>query len=50
AGAHLLAQDEATSTVYGMPRGPVEAGIARATPLSAMAAAIDAAARGVVCS
>lgn len=47
AGAQLLAQDEASSTVYGMPRGPIENGIARATPLASMAAAIAAAARGV---
>ncbi len=50
AGACLLAQDEATSTVYGMPRGPIETGIARATPLGEIAAAIESAARGLVCS
>lgn len=50
AGAMLLAQDEATSTVFGMPRGPIEAGIARATPLGEIAAALQAAARGLPCS
>lgn len=40
AGGVLLAQDEASSAVYGMPRGPIEAGIARAVPLSQMAQAI----------
>lgn len=40
AGGSLLAQDEASSAVYGMPRGPIEAGLARAVPLSRMAQAI----------
>lgn len=49
-GACLLAQDEATCTVYGMPRGPVEHGIATAVALPEMAAAIDRAARSASCS
>lgn len=50
AGGRILAQDEASSTVYGMPRGPIEAGIATAVPLSAMADAIVQVVRGVPCS
>lgn len=46
AGAQLLAQDEASCTVYGMPRGPISAGIAEATPLAAIAAAIRAKVKG----
>lgn len=37
AGGRMLAQDEASSTVFGMPRGPIEAGIARPVSLQAMA-------------
>lgn len=40
-GGSLLAQDEATSVVYGMPRGPVQEGLAPAVPLSAMAECIQ---------
>lgn len=36
-GGRMLAQDEASSTVFGMPRGPIEAGIARQVSLHAMA-------------
>lgn len=50
AGGRILAQDEASSTVYGMPRGPIEAGIATAVPLSAMADAIVQVVRGVPCN
>lgn len=50
AGACLLAQDEASSTVYGMPRGPIQAGIAAAVPLDNMADAIQLAARGNSCN
>lgn len=50
AGGRILAQDEASSTVYGMPRGPIEAGIATAVPLSAMADAIVQVVRGMPCS
>jgi two-component system chemotaxis response regulator CheB len=39
-GAAVLAQNEATCTVYGMPRGPIEAGIARAVALPDLASAI----------
>jgi two-component system, chemotaxis family, protein-glutamate methylesterase/glutaminase len=35
-GAPLLAQDRATSVVYGMPRLPIEEGIAQAIPLENM--------------
>ncbi len=48
-GAHLLAQDEATSTVFGMPRGPITAGIARALPLAAIGPALAQAAHSRVC-
>ena len=50
AGACVLAQDEASSTVYGMPRGPIEAGIAAPVPLAQMAEAILLAARGNSCN
>lgn len=36
-GAPVLAQDEATCVVYGMPRLPIEEGIAKAVPLEGMA-------------
>lgn len=43
-GARVLAQDEATSVVFGMPGAAVEAGIAdRVVPLSAVAAELLAA-------
>ncbi|MBL8731970.1 MAG: hypothetical protein JNN13_06340 [Planctomycetes bacterium] len=50
AGGSVLAQDEATSTVFGMPRGPIEAGIARAVPLERMAESVVAVVKGVPCS
>lgn len=50
AGACLLAQDEASSTVYGMPRGPIQSGIATAVSLENMADAIVLAARGNSCN
>lgn len=50
AGACLLAQDEATSTVFGMPRGPIQAGIATAIALENMADAIQLAAKGNSCN
>lgn len=50
AGGSVLAQDEATSTVFGMPRGPIEAGIARAVPLERMAESVVAVAKGGSCS
>ncbi|MCK5943904.1 MAG: chemotaxis response regulator protein-glutamate methylesterase [Planctomycetes bacterium] len=40
AGGMLLAQDEASSAVFGMPRGPIEAGIAPAIGLQHMARVI----------
>ncbi len=49
AGACLIAQDEASSTVFGMPRGPIQAGIAAAVSLEQMAEAIQLAARGASC-
>ncbi len=40
-GASIFAQDEATSVVFGMPRGPIEAGLTqRVLPLGEMAGAI----------
>jgi two-component system chemotaxis response regulator CheB len=43
AGARTLAQDEETSTVYGMPRAALEIGaVERGTPLGAMPRAIFA--------
>lgn len=50
AGGCVLAQDEATSTVFGMPRGPVTAGIALGFPLGELPAAIESAARGHSCN
>lgn len=50
AGGRVLAQDEASSTVYGMPRGPIEAGIATAVGLSGMAEAMVQVVRGVPCN
>lgn len=50
AGACLIAQDEASSTVFGMPRGPILAGIAAAVSLEQMADAIQVAARGASCN
>jgi len=50
AGGRVLAQDEASSTVYGMPRGPVEAGVATAVGLQAMAEAMVQVVRGVPCN
>jgi two-component system chemotaxis response regulator CheB len=46
AGAILLAQDEASCTVFGMPRGPIRAGIAEAVPLAGIAAMIQQKAKG----
>jgi two-component system chemotaxis response regulator CheB len=44
-GAWIVAQDEASCTVYGMPRGPIEAGLADAVaPLDRLAECIQAAA------
>ena len=40
AGGDVLAQDRESAAVYGMPRGPIEAGIARAVPLDGMAEAV----------
>lgn len=42
AGGRLLAQNEASSVVFGMPRGPIAAGIARPVSLQAMADCIVA--------
>ena len=50
AGGAVLAQNEATSTVYGMPRGPVQDGIATAVALEHLAASIVNAVRGARCS
>lgn len=50
AGACVLAQDEASSTVFGMPRGPIQSGIAAAVGLDNMADAIVNAARGASCN
>ncbi len=47
AGGHVIAQDEATSAVWGMPGGTVKRGAAdRVLPLGEIAPAILAAARG----
>jgi len=47
AGAKTLAQDEASSVVYGMPKAALECGAAeRAVPLAEMGAALLAAAAG----
>jgi two-component system chemotaxis response regulator CheB len=41
AGGHVLAEDESTCVVYGMPRAVVEKGVAdRVVPLDHMAAAV----------
>jgi two-component system, chemotaxis family, protein-glutamate methylesterase/glutaminase len=50
AGGRVLAQDQVSSTVWGMPRGPIEAGIAPAVGLDHMAEAIALAMRAVPCS
>lgn len=49
AGAWIVAQDEASCTVYGMPRGPIESGIADViAPLDQLAARIcEVAGRGI---
>jgi two-component system chemotaxis response regulator CheB len=45
AGAHVIAQDEATSVVWGMPGSAVRAGLAdEVLPLGAIGAAVQAAA------
>ena len=45
AGAHVIAQDQASSTVYGMPRAVAEVGAAdEVVPLDGIAAALVAAA------
>lgn len=49
AGGKLLAQDEASCAVFGMPRGPIKAGIARAVSLDGMVEAILAVARSARC-
>jgi two-component system chemotaxis response regulator CheB len=50
AGGRVLAQDQATATVWGMPRGPIEAGIATAVPLEQVADAIVQIVRGAPCN
>jgi two-component system, chemotaxis family, protein-glutamate methylesterase/glutaminase len=52
AGAFLIAQDAASCTVYGMPRGPIEAGIVDVVaPLSQLAdRLIDAVGARVPCN
>lgn len=50
AGGAVLAQDEASCTVYGMPRGPIQEGIAEAVPLQRMAGRIVTSVGGVPCS
>jgi len=52
AGAHLIAQDAASCTVYGMPRGPIESGIVDVvTPLDQLATRIcEAAGARVPCN
>ena len=50
AGGRVLAQNEASSTVFGMPRGPIEAGLATAVALDRMAEAIVQAAMGASCN
>lgn len=50
AGGRCIAQDEETSAVFGMPRGPIQAGIARAVPLQDIADTIAAHAGSVRCS
>jgi two-component system chemotaxis response regulator CheB len=47
AGGQVIAEDESTCVVWGMPRSVVEAGAAdRVVPLPEVAAAIEAAVRG----
>ena len=47
AGAHTLAQDEATCVVYGMPKAAVEAGVVdHVLPLDAIAGRLTAIVRG----
>ncbi len=47
-GCYVIAQDEATCVVYGMPKAAVDAGVTDAVlPLEAIAARITAAARGL---
>lgn len=50
AGGRLLAQDEATSTVFGMPRGPIQEGIATAVALEHMGPTIVQIVRGAQCN
>lgn len=48
-GAHIIAQDEASCVVYGMPKAVIDAGLADTiTPLSGMPMAIANHARGAV--
>jgi two-component system, chemotaxis family, protein-glutamate methylesterase/glutaminase len=47
-GCYVIAQDEATCVVYGMPKAAVDAGVTDAIlPLEAIAARLTAAARGL---
>lgn len=47
AGGHVIAQDRATSVVYGMPQAAVEAGVADAVlPVDAIAGQLEALVRG----
>ena len=47
-GCYVIAQDEATSVVYGMPKAAVDAGVVDSVlPLEAIAGRITAAVRGV---
>ena len=48
AGGEVLAQDEASSAVWGMPGRVVTAGVAMALPLSAMADALRERVMGAV--
>ncbi|MFT4745150.1 MAG: two-component system chemotaxis response regulator CheB [Nitriliruptoraceae bacterium] len=49
AGATIIAQDQATSVVWGMPGAVVNAGVAhKVLPLSQIAAELTASARGIV--
>ncbi len=50
AGGRVLAQNEASSTVFGMPRGPIDAGIATAVDLDCMADNIVQLVKGALCS
>jgi chemotaxis response regulator CheB len=40
AGGFTIAQDEATSAIYGMPRAAAAAGVDRVLPLTEIAAAL----------